>query len=107
MQKLTLDGKEYIIKNVNVDIIDGNDMKYITKDADTYITDDMYQELTYFKNKVNYYHDNHIVTASGTHDCAYNVMMDAYKKHKMINKQAYEDLILEMKYSIEDEWMPY
>ena len=84
-----------------------DNMKYITKDADTYVTDDMYQELTYFENKLNYLHKNHNVTVSGLHLSACSIIKTAYEKHEMINKQAYTDLIEKIKDWIDKDWRPY
>ena len=84
-----------------------DNMKYIVKDADTYVTDDMYQELIYFENKLNYLHKNHNVFISGLHLSACSWMIIAYKKHEMINKQAYTGLIQEMKDWIGKDWIPY
>lgn len=84
-----------------------DNMKYIVKDADTYVTDDMYQELTYFENKLNYLHKNYNVIISGLHLSACSWIKIAYKKHEMINKQAYVNLIQEIKDWIDEDWMPY
>ena len=62
-------------------------------EVNTIVTDDMYQELTYFENKLNYLHKNHNVLVSGLHLSACSIMKTAYEKHEMINKQAYTDLI--------------
>lgn len=84
-----------------------DNMKYIVKDADTYVTDDMYQELAYFENKLNNLHKNHNVVISGLHLSACSLMITAYKKHEMINKQAYTNLIQKIKDWIDEDWRPY
>ena len=84
-----------------------DNMKYIVKDADTYVTDNMYQELTYFENKLNYLHKNHNVLISGLHLSACSLMITAYKKHEMINKQAYVNLIENIIDWIGENWRPY